>query len=434
MTQSPLPANPSNFDRSSNSTAPNSDLLYVAAWAMLAAFGCYFCMYGFRKPFTAAGYEETTLWGTGFKTILVTSQVLGYTISKFVGIKVVSEIPPQRRAIGVLGLILVAQLALVAYGLVPRPWNAICLFINGLPLGMVFGLVLGFLEGRQLTEALTAGLCTSFILAGGVTKSVGTWLLNCGVPEDWMPATAGAIYLLPLMVCVWLLSRIPPPTMGDQAARTSRSTMNRTQRWSFFRRYWLGLTSITVIYFVLTILRSLRDDFAPEIWAALGAPANADVFSRSEFWVALGVTIVNGSIVFVYNNRLAFFCSLITCAFGFSLLTVSILLQSAGTISSFWFMVLMGLGLYFPYVAIHTTLFERMIALTRERGTIAFLMYLVDSVGYLGYVAVLLLKNYLGTGKINMLDLLIGLSWVAVVVAAIGLAATAWAFTRIKSK
>jgi Family of unknown function (DUF5690) len=36
---------------------------------------------------------------------------------------------------------------------------------------MVFGLILGFLEGRRHTEALTAGLCASFILADGTSKS-----------------------------------------------------------------------------------------------------------------------------------------------------------------------------------------------------------------------------------------------------------------------
>jgi hypothetical protein len=56
-------------------------------------------------------------------------------------------------------------------------------------------------------------------------------------------------------------------------------------------------------------------------------------------------------------------------------------------------MVLLGLGLYLPYVALHTTLFERLLGMTRERGNIGFLMYVVDSVGYLGYVAVMLLRN-----------------------------------------
>jgi hypothetical protein len=57
-------------------------------------------------------------------------------------------------------------------------------------------------------------------------------------------------------------------------------------------------------------------------------------------------------------------------------------------------MVLAGLGVYIPYVAIHTTLFERLIAITKERANIGFLMYLVDSVGYTGYI-ILMLFRYL---------------------------------------
>ena len=53
-------------------------------------------------------------------------------------------------------------------------------------------------------------------------------------------------------------------------------------------------------------------------------------------------------------------------------------------------MVLLGVGMYVPYVAVHTTIFERFIALTRERGNLGFLMYLADAIGYLGYVGVML--------------------------------------------
>lgn len=62
-------------------------------------------------------------------------------------------------------------------------------------------------------------------------------------------------------------------------------------------------------------------------------------------------------------------------------------------VSPFWCMVLMGLGLYLPYAMVHTTVFERMLAMTRERANLGFLMYLADSIGYLGYVAVLLFKT-----------------------------------------
>jgi hypothetical protein len=55
-------------------------------------------------------------------------------------------------------------------------------------------------------------------------------------------------------------------------------------------------------------------------------------------------------------------------------------------------MVLLGLGLYLPYVAVHTTVFERLIAMTGDPGNIGYLMYLADAFGYLGYVAVMILK------------------------------------------
>ena len=114
-------------------------------------------MYAFRKPFTAGAFAEPVLGGVGFKTILVTAQVLGYTLSKFIGIKVVAEVAPHRRAILVLALIGIAEAALLLFAATPAPYSALWLFGNGIPLGMVFGLVLGFLEGRQHTEALTAG-------------------------------------------------------------------------------------------------------------------------------------------------------------------------------------------------------------------------------------------------------------------------------------
>jgi len=95
-------------------------------------------MYALRKPFTAGTYNEAP-FVAGFKTWLVLAQVLGYTISKFIGIKVIAEMTAARRGHMLLMLVGIAELALVMFGLVPPPWNIACLFLNGLPLGMVFG-------------------------------------------------------------------------------------------------------------------------------------------------------------------------------------------------------------------------------------------------------------------------------------------------------
>ncbi len=103
-----------------------------------------------------------------------------------------------------------------------------------------------------------------------------------------------------------------------------------------------------------------------------------------------GVVAVNGLAVLIRDNRWAFHTALATALAGLMLVGASVAGLLTGRLSGFSFMVLVGLGLYLPYVAVHTTVFERMIALTRDRGNLGYLMYLADAFGYLGYVAVLL--------------------------------------------
>lgn len=380
-------------------------------WCVVAAFGAYFCMYAFRKPFTAGSYTDVVFWGVAYKPLLVIAQVLGYTVSKFLGIKIVAEVRPERRVALLLALIGAAQVSLLLFGLTPPPFNLFWLFCNGLPLGMVFGLVLGFVEGRRHTEALAAGLCTSFIVADGVVKSVGAWLLAAGVSEYWMPGVTGLLFTPPLLLFAWMLTRIPPPTPEDVAARSERKPLTGLERREFFRRYAPGLTLLTLVYLLVTLARSLRADFAPEIWKGLQVAVPPDVFARSEMAVAVGVLLLNGSAVFFRDNRRAFFAALALAAGGALLLGAALFGLQSSVLSPFTFMVLHGLGLYLPYIAIHTTVFERLIAMTRDRGNISYLMYLVDAFGYLGYVGVLLGRNLTAPGD-SFLSFFVTLSWV----------------------
>lgn len=391
--------------------------LNLTLWCVAASFGTYACMYGFRKPFTAAAYE-TEPFETGIKASLVAAQVLGYMCSKFIGIKVISEMPAERRAVVLLCLIGVAEIALILFGLVPPPYNMACLFLNGIPLGMVYGLVLGFLEGRRLTEAFVAGLCASFIFASGLVKSVGAWLLEAGVTESWMPATAGVIFLFPLCVFVWMLTQIPAPSGEDIEARAPREPMTRHDRWLWIRRHGLGLGCIITGFLLITVLRSLRDDFAPELWRELGTAGEPSVFARSELMVAIAITFTSALVIYVKDNRRALLTSIALSLAGFALVALSIIGLNSGILTGFIFMVLFGFGLYLPYVVVHTTVFERLIALTRDKGNMGYLMYLADASGYLAYV-VLMFAGDLFTPDSSFLDNFQVISWWVVGVGAL---------------
>ena len=95
----------------------------------VAAFGTYACMYGFRKPFAAGLYVEDP-FSPGMKASLVGAQVLGYTLSKMIGIRVIAEMPAKRRIATLLALVAVAESAWILFGALPPRFGVVCLFLN----------------------------------------------------------------------------------------------------------------------------------------------------------------------------------------------------------------------------------------------------------------------------------------------------------------
>ncbi|MBO6762039.1 MAG: hypothetical protein JJ909_13870, partial [Roseivirga sp.] len=208
-----------------------ADHKVVAIVGALAAFGTYSCMYAFRKPFTAATFGEMEWLGIDYKIWLIFAQTIGYTLSKFYGIKFIAERGQKGRAKATLVLIAISWLALLFFPLVPKPANILMLLINGFPLGMVWGLVFSYLEGRRATEFMGAFLGVSFIFSSGLVKTVGAGLMvDFGVSAWWMPFLTGLVFVLPLLLFVWILDQIPAPCTKDIARKNKRDTMSKAER------------------------------------------------------------------------------------------------------------------------------------------------------------------------------------------------------------
>jgi hypothetical protein len=390
-------------------------------FAGTAAFSTYFAMYAFRKPFTAATFEDVAGWDftLDYKVALVIAQVLGYALSKVIGIKVISEMDHSRRAVAIVGLIGLSWLALIGFALAPAPWNVAALFLNGLPLGLIWGLVFSYVEGRRTSEVLGAILCASFILSSGVVKSVGKALLNVGVPDLWMPAAAGLVFMPLLLVSVLALSRIPPPDAADEAARVRRGPMDGPTRAAFLRAYGPGVVLLVVAYVLFTAVRDLRDNFAAEIWTALGFGETAAIFTASELPVAVIALGSLAAIMLVRDNLRALLVIHGIVMLGAGLLGGATLAFQFDLISPVVWMILSGAGLYMAYTPFNAMLFDRMIAATGQVGTAGFLIYLADASGYVGSVALLLVRNF-GVAEMNWLSFFIITCHVAAV-ASLGL-------------
>ena len=392
------------------------------AWAIVASFATYFCMYAFRKPFavgTFAGSVALPIVGAvDTKIVFIIAQILGYACSKFLGIKIVSEMAPARRAMAIVAAIAMAELALVGFGIVPAPYNAICLFFNGLPLGMVWGLVFGFLEGRRSSDGLGAGLCASFIVASGFVKTVGKLVMGWGISERWMPAATGALFLLPMAVFVWMLSQLPPPNAEDVAERLERRPMDRQARWSFFGALAPGLVALVAAYVLLTAYRDFRDNFAREIWDALGYADQPEILTTAELPVAVGSLVAVAACMAIKSSRTAVLAIHAAMLLGATLIGVTTIGYQAGVVSPAAWMVAVGLGLYVGYVPYNCVLFDRLIPAVGHVGTAGFLIYVADASGYAGSVGLLLYKNF-GQESLSWLDFFVAFShltaWTGVV-------------------
>lgn len=363
--------------------------------ASFAVFITYLCMYAFRKPFTAATFEDKQFMGVDYKIALIILQLIGYTVSKFIGIKIISELKSSNRLIILMALLFFALISLFLFAITPYPFNAIFMFINGLPLGMIWGVVFGFIEGRKSTELLGAIMASSFIVSSGLVKSTGRLVLDIfNTSESWMPFVTAIIYIPILLLGILLLRRIPAPSDQDQLLRTSRVPMSGRDRLIFIKLFAPGIIFSILIYVALTIFRDIRDNFAVEFWNSMGFMQTPVLLAFSEIPIALTVMTIISSMILIKNNKIAFYSIFyITITSGLLLILATLLFYN-GQLNGILWMILAGFAMYLPYIGYHTLFFERWIAHFKYESNTGFLMSMADTAGYFGSTILLLFKNF----------------------------------------
>jgi hypothetical protein len=315
--------------------------------------------------------------------------------------------------------------------MVPPPFKIFAIFLNGLPLGMIWGLVVWYLEGRRSSEILLAGLSASFIVSSGIVKDAGRSLMaDFGVSEWWMPAVTGLCFLPPFLGSVWLLNHTPGPREEDVRARVGREPMYAASRVSFVKSFLPGLVLLFVAYFFLTAYRDFRDNYGVEIIRGLGHAGDRAFFTKTESLVSVGVLATLALLNLVKDNRRGLAGAFAIMASGAALLGASTLLLDAGKIDGFWWMTLVGLGSYLAYVPYGSVLFDRLIASARFAGTAVFAIYVADAIGYTGSVGIQLYKDF-GRGDLSRLGFFRGFTYFVSVLGVVLLVLSCIYFLRV---
>jgi hypothetical protein len=388
-------------------------------------------MYGFRKALSAGTFDGLHAFGVSLKSALVVAQVLGYMTAKFLGIKYISELKPGKRPVYILGLIGGAHLCLLFMALIPIPFNVLFLFGNGLCLGLIWGLVFSYVEGRRFTDFLALVLSINFIFSSGVAKSLGRICLDLWhIEERFMPFLAGCFYIPLLLLAVWMLTRIPPPTPEESRSRGVRVALSAAERKKLLMQFLPGLFAVTLLNLLLTILRDLKDNYGVEILRKLKPAFNPSIFTTMEtiaafsvFGMLLLLTLFKDHFRSIVSHHLAILS-------GLALMMGAAWTLHQGSQDPVLTLILYTTGLYVCYNTLQCLFLDRFISAFHIRGNIGFFFYFMDSIGYLGSCVIIIYKEIFSP-RVDWLPYFISVS---IILGIIGIASVLFSLAYFRKK
>ena len=381
---------------STTDTKKRSDLLFIL-WAGGAALLSYALVYALRKPFTAAGFDGLEFLGMDYKTAASIIQIAGYVLSKLLGIKFISELKHECRLRFIIGSVAAAECSLLLFAVLPRPFNILALFFNGLSLGCMWGVIFSFLEGRRLSGILASIMGLSIAFSSGLAKSLGLFLTNdLGISEFWMPAAIGAGAFPLLILLAFALDRLPAPTAEDIASCTERIPMDARQRRNVFLRIAPILCMLLLANLFITTMQDIKEDFLVKLvdtsalssWAFSGIDSAVTLIILGTFLLLSLIRSHRTVLVALLLLVTAGTAALAGVAYGYDRLQLPPLL---------WLFI-QSLGLYTAYLSFQTLFFERFVSCFGIRGNVGFFIITIDFAGYLGTVCMLVFKEVFAAG------------------------------------
>ena len=354
----------------------------------------YFLVYALRKAFTASTFDGLYLWGLDYKVVLSICQIAGYLLSKYCGIKIVSELKRAHRLPAIILSAAGAEVSLVLFGMIPYPANFFCLFFNGLSLGCMWGFLFSYIEGRRLTDILAGFLGVSIVISSGAAKSFGLYVLSFHVSPFWMPAIVGGIALPLLAGIAFLLDKLPEPTLEEKNEKSERMPLHKAQRKHLLKKYVFFLLPLLVVNILYTVLRDIKEDFLVDIIKYTDIRLSSFLFVRIDALVTVLIFVMLGLMIKVRDNRRALVILLILMFSGSVVVSLSSLFFDSLRATPVLWLFLQSMGIYTAYLAFQTIFFDRFIACFKIKGNVGFFIYISDFLGYLASCLFLFGKSF----------------------------------------
>ena len=362
-------------------------------WAGGAALLSYTLVYALRKPFTAATFSGLEFMGMDYKTAATVVQIAGYLLSKLAGIKLISELKRENRFRFIVTSVLLAEAALLVFAFAPQPYNIWALFVNGLSLGCMWGVIFSFLEGRRLSGVLGAIMGLSIAFSSGLAKSLGLFLMNdLGIDAFLMPAAIGLGASVLLIALAFALDRLPDPTADDVRQCTRREPMDGRQRKRIFWQFAPLLVFLFLGNLFITVVRDIKEDFLVNLIDT--TRFSPWMISGVEGMVTLVILTVLLGISFIHDHQKVLNTILLLSIVGLLALVMVALNYENLQLEPLVWLFIQSLGLYVAYLSFQTVFFDRFVACYNIKGNVGFFIATIDFIGYLGTVGVLIFREF----------------------------------------
>lgn len=406
------PTNPLNWKFLLTQRLASSNTVVLTIYTVVTAFSAYFSIYGISTSLFTATFAGATVGSLDLKVAFSISQMLGYAISKVFGAIIIPTIKRYQRCRILILLAILAELPLVLFGALPPAGQVVMVFLSGMPMAWMWGVMVMYLEGRRTSEFLLMGLYLSVMVASGAAKSVASSVLQAGVSESWMPSLCGAFSALAFCSFIVLLDAIPDPSESDKQIRKERGTITPSQARTYLRKWAPGLILITLVYSMLTAYRNFRDYFSVELWDDLeGSGFNPSLFTQSEVPVGVCTAVAYSMLYWVKEDKKAFFAILGVMFLGGGVILIATITQVGGLIDPLSWMIMVGVGLFMAYIPPGAMLYDRFNGATGHPYTSVFMIYLSDVCGYSVTLVVLFYRNF-GDANLPYVDFFHSLSYI----------------------
>ena len=386
-----------NFKAKLRTTMANSSSLNVIIPSISIALS-YLGTYVAKYPLFLLEHDDILL-NIPLKDWLSYAFTIGFFVGKWPAYKYVPSITRSQRPRVLIVLFIGASFCLT--GLLPyqgpysAPLKIISVLIGSIFCSAIFGVEFTYLEGRSNGDVFIAAVNTVVFFGSSLCRAIGAALIRGGVPGRWMPILAVTLYSPITILSLYCLDAMPNPTEADIASMGERTIMASSEKSAFISNHAFGLTPLLLGFAFAAGFRFLRDFFALEIYREVldREPEPLDYLLADWIGGAFCIASLLAMSRVTDNVRVLM---LLLCMFagGGLIIGLATFLFQREWISPELWIISIGVGLTCTITPFSGSLFDRIMACTRTKGTATFLINFGDAVAYVGVFLSLAYKTF----------------------------------------